>query len=142
MGTLADSCLNRESSLWRIGRFSYSAADERISIRPFNLVLLLRDMLNSSGESKSGVRAGEGEEMERTKEKGHVKGCHYCQVLTNGGVVDVVVGSNHSKVEGREVHLILNSHTLGRAKRKGGDGERGWGEGMERREGKRVRALC
>ena len=70
MGTLADSCLNRESSLWRIGRFSYSAADERISISPFNLVLLLRDMLNSSGESKSGVRASEGEEIDgRRKEE-------------------------------------------------------------------------
>ena len=47
-GTLDDSCLKRESSLWRIGRFSYSAAEARISISPRNLVLLLRDMLKSS----------------------------------------------------------------------------------------------
>lgn len=34
--------------------------------------------------------------------------------LTNGGVVDVVVGSDHSQVKGRHVHLILDTDTLQR----------------------------
>ena len=33
-------------------------------------------------------------------------------VLTNGGIVDVVVSCNHAEVEGREVHLLLDGHTL------------------------------
>lgn len=33
-------------------------------------------------------------------------------LLTNSGVVDVVVGSNHPQIEGREIHLILYSNTL------------------------------
>ena len=34
-------------------------------------------------------------------------------LCTYGGIVDVVVCSNHAKVERREVHLVLNGHTLG-----------------------------
>jgi len=43
-----ETCLRMESSLCLMGMFSYSAALEMISIRPRILVLLLRDMLNSS----------------------------------------------------------------------------------------------
>ena len=31
---------------------------------------------------------------------------------TDGGVVDVVIGSDHSKIQRRQIHLILNSNTL------------------------------
>ena len=31
---------------------------------------------------------------------------------TDGGVVDVVVGGNHSQVEWRQIHLILYRNTL------------------------------
>ena len=34
-------------------------------------------------------------------------------IRTYGGVVDVVVGSDHAQVERREVHLVFYSHTLG-----------------------------
>ena len=40
------------------GRFSYSAAEERISMRPFSFVLLLSDMLKSSRWGRG--REGEG----------------------------------------------------------------------------------
>ena len=33
-------------------------------------------------------------------------------IRTNSCVVDVVVGCDHAKVEGREVHLILNGDAL------------------------------
>lgn len=33
--------------------------------------------------------------------------------LTNGGVVDVVIGCNHPQVQGSHVHLVLNADALG-----------------------------
>ena len=70
-------------------------------------------------------------------------------MLTNGGVVDVVVGGNHSEVEGGEVHLILNSYALEEGKEVRKRERRGWreGEGVGDRRRKRerirkVRALC
>lgn len=33
--------------------------------------------------------------------------------LTNGGVVDVVIGGDHAQVQGCHVHLILDADTLG-----------------------------
>ena len=34
------------------------------------------------------------------------------QVLTDGSVVDVVVGSDHSKIQRRYIHLLLDRQTL------------------------------
>ena len=34
-------------------------------------------------------------------------------LCTYGGIVDVVVSSDHAQVKRREVHLFLNGHTLG-----------------------------
>lgn len=36
-----------------------------------------------------------------------------CRPLTNGGVVDVIVSSDHAQVQGRHVHLVLNADALG-----------------------------
>lgn len=33
--------------------------------------------------------------------------------LTNGGVVDVIVGGDHAQVQGRHVHLVLDADALG-----------------------------
>lgn len=33
--------------------------------------------------------------------------------LTDGGVVDVVVGSDHAQVEWRHVHFVLDADALG-----------------------------
>lgn len=67
-------------------------------------------------------------------------------MLTNGGVVDVVVGGNHSEVEGGKVHLILNSYALEEGKEvrkrersgwreaKGKEIEEGRERGLEKRE--------
>lgn len=35
------------------------------------------------------------------------------QPLTNGGIVDVIVGSNHAQVQGCHVHLVLYADALG-----------------------------
>lgn len=34
-------------------------------------------------------------------------------VLTNGGVVYVIVGSNHAQIQRGHIHLILNADALG-----------------------------
>lgn len=36
-----------------------------------------------------------------------------CQPLTNGGIVDVIVSSDHAQVQGCHIHLVLNADTLG-----------------------------
>lgn len=38
---------------------------------------------------------------------------HAALVLTNGGVVYVIVGSNHAQIQRRHIHLILNADALG-----------------------------
>ena len=47
-------------------------------------------------------------------------GLHVSCVLTDGGVVDVVVGSDHAEVEGGEIHVILYRNALGKGGREGG----------------------
>ena len=46
----------------------------------------------------------------------HISGQQLCKtykaVQTNGGIVDVVVGSNHAQVERRHVHVIFHTDTL------------------------------
>lgn len=37
----------------------------------------------------------------------------YIQHLTNGGVVDVVVGSDHAQVQRRHIHLVLDANAFG-----------------------------
>lgn len=38
---------------------------------------------------------------------------HVPLVLTNGGVVYVIVGSNHAQVQRGHIHLVLNTDALG-----------------------------
>lgn len=33
--------------------------------------------------------------------------------LTDGGVIDVIVGGDHAQVQGRHVHLVLDADALG-----------------------------
>lgn len=37
----------------------------------------------------------------------------HCQPLTNSGIVDVIVGSDHAQVQGCHIHLILYADALG-----------------------------
>ena len=95
-----------------MGMFLYSAALEMISINPRIFVLAFRDMLNNSVKHKHKATVTfESEDWPTVRN--WQKRFSSVLVQTDGGVVDVVVRSDHAQIERRYIHLILDADALG-----------------------------
>lgn len=98
-----------------MGMLLYSAALEMISINPRIFVLAFRDMLNNSANPTE-------QHVSYRRINERIYGVHYDQMnydrtvvseQTDGGVVDVVVRSDHAQIERSDVHLVLDADALG-----------------------------
>ena len=98
-----------------MGMLLYSAALEMISINPRIFVLAFRDMLNNSANPTE-------QQVSYRRINERIYDVHYDQInydrtvvleQTDGGVVDVVVRSDHAQIERSDVHLVLDADALG-----------------------------